>query len=514
MNSNQPATLDLLPRQTVAAVPDRLFGSFVEHLGRCVYGGIYEPGHPTADADGLRRDVLALTRELGVTVIRYPGGNFVSAYRWEDGVGPRDQRPRRLDPAWGVTETNQFGTDEFITWCRAAGVEPMMAVNLGTRGMQDALDLLEYCNHSSGSALADRRIAHGQRAPHNVRMWCLGNEMDGPWQTGHKTAEEYGRLASETANAMRQFDSSLELVLCGSSNNGMPTFPEWDRVALEHCYERVDFISLHRYTGMDAGALRPFLYRGEDMDSQIRAVIATCDYVQAKVRSKKVMQLSFDEWNVWIFGVNNPPGFQRWSVAPDQLAQIYNLADALVVASMLHALLRHSARMRSACLAQLVNVIAPIRAETGGPAWRQTIFHPFALVARHARGGRVVPQFATSPTEEIQEINQGQAVAVLDSVAVMNDTTGVLTVFALNRHDSEALPLSVRCLDAGAWRLVEHLELSHADPLAKNSAATPNHVAPKPATAPATPSADGWHAVLPPASWHVIRLVPVAGTNL
>jgi alpha-N-arabinofuranosidase len=178
MNS---ATLHLLPTQTVADVPDRLFGSFVEHLGRCVYGGIYEPGHPAADADGHRQDVIELTKELGINVVRYPGGNFVSAYRWEDGVGPREKRPRRLDPAWGTVESNQYGTNEFMQWCKLAGVEPMMAVNLGTRSVQEALDLVEYCNHPSGSAFSDLRRSHGHADPHNVRMWCLGNEMDGSW---------------------------------------------------------------------------------------------------------------------------------------------------------------------------------------------------------------------------------------------------------------------------------------------------------------------------------------------
>jgi len=513
MKPQSSAALDLLPQHTVAAVPDRLFGSFVEHLGRCVYGGIFEPGHPTADADGLRRDVLELTRELGVTVIRYPGGNFVSAYRWEDGVGPRDLRPRRLDPAWGVTETNQFGTDEFMTWCRAAGVEPMMAVNLGTRGMQDALDLLEYCNHPGGSALSDLRRAHGHTAPHNVRMWCLGNEMDSPWQAGHKTPVEYGRLASETANAMRQFDPTLELVLCGSCATWLPTYPEWDRITLEHCYEQVDYLSLHRYLSLTDNNLRSFLYSAEFVETQLRDIIATCDHVKAKLRSKKTMRLSFDEWNVWNCGLGNPPGYTRWCEAPDQLAQIYTITDALVVAATLHSLLRHCDRVHAACLAQLVNVIAPMRAEAGGRAWRQTIFHPFALVARHARGGRVIPQFASGPTEEVPEINHGQAVAVLDSVAVMNDATGVLTVFALNRHASEALPLAINAPGSSGWKLLDHTELSHADPLAKNSAAAPANVTPKSAPAQVRLADGAWQVVLPAAAWHVLRFQTARHTS-
>lgn len=496
-----PARLRVFPGEVAASVPDRLFGSFVEHLGRCVYGGIHEPGHPASDASGARRDVLELVRELGVTVVRYPGGNFVSAYRWEDGVGPLEARPRRLDPAWAVTESNRFGTDEFMEWCRQAGVEPMLAVNLGTRGVQEALDLLEYCNHPGGSAWADLRRAHGHAAPHNVRMWCLGNEMDGPWQTGHKTAEEYGRLAAVAARAMRQFDPTLELVLCGSSSSGMPTFPEWDRVVLEHAYESVDFISLHRYVWQGRDGLREFLYRGAEMDAQIRAIIATCDHVQAKVRSSKRMQLSFDEWNVWDYVTYNVPGFARWSEAPDQLAQIYTVADALVVASMLHSLLRHADRVRAACLAQLVNVIAPIRAEPGAPAWRQTIFHPLAAVAQAARGGQVVLQGVRSPSEEVL----GGQHAVLDCVAVAAADGRAITVFALNRDAARGLPLRVAGLDGAMWRCTGHRQLGDDDPQTRNSAAAPDRVKLVSAPHPALAGDGAWEVLLPPASWHVLR---------
>src|SRR5690554_2981524 len=241
------ARLRLDPTFAVGPVNRRLFGSFVEHLGRCVYEGIYEPGHPTADAKGFRGDVLELVRELGVSTVRYPGGNFVSGYRWEDGIGPREQRPRRLDLAWHSTETNEFGLGEFMEWSKATGVEPMMAVNLGTRGVQEAVDLLEYCNVPGGTALSDLRRSHGHQDPYNIRMWCLGNEMDGPWQIGHKTADEYGRLAAETARAMRMVDKDLELVACGSSSSVMPTFGAWESTVLGEAYDEVDYISAHAY---------------------------------------------------------------------------------------------------------------------------------------------------------------------------------------------------------------------------------------------------------------------------
>ena len=253
---NARFTLD--PAFTVGEVNPRLFGSFVEHLGRCVYTGIFEPGHPSADEDGIRTDVLDLVRELGVTAIRYPGGNFVSGYKWEDSVGPAEDRPRRLDLAWRSTETNRFGLSEYIAFLKKVGpqAEPMMALNLGTRGVAEALELQEYANHPAGTALSDLRAAHGDKDPFGIRLWCLGNEMDGPWQTGHKTAEEYGRIAAETARAMRQIDPGVELVACGSSSQSMPTFAAWEATVLEETYDLVDYISLHAYYQPEDGDRR------------------------------------------------------------------------------------------------------------------------------------------------------------------------------------------------------------------------------------------------------------------
>ena len=266
----------------LAPVPRRLFGSFVEHMGRCVYTGIYEPGHPTADEHGLRGDVLELTREIGPTVVRYPGGNFVSNYRWEDGIGPREQRPTRLDLAWHSIETNQFGLHEFVDWAEKVDTEVMMAVNLGTRGLQEACDLLEYTNHPGGTYWSDRRIANGAADRSTIKLWCLGNEMDGPWQVGHKTAAEYGRLANETGKAMRLIDSDIELVACGSSNSAMPTFGAWESRSSSYCYDTVDYISLHAYYEEKDDDTLTFLASAVNMDRFIEDVVATADAVRAR----------------------------------------------------------------------------------------------------------------------------------------------------------------------------------------------------------------------------------------
>ena len=328
------AVIVLDPAFVVGKTDPRLFGSFVEHLGRCVYGGIFEPGHPTADDEGFRQDVLELVRELGVTVIRYPGGNFVSGYNWEDGVGPLDKRPRRRELAWFSTETNAFGTNEFMAWCAKASMEPMMAVNLGTRGADEARALLEYCNVESGTALSDLRHEHGHPAPHNIRLWCLGNEMDAPWQIGAKTAQEYGALARESAKLMRWLDPNIELVACGSSSRSMPTFAEWERVVLEETFDVVEYISLHGYFSKHGDRSRDFMAEADLVGRYIDEIVAVADGVAARRRSPKRIMLSFDEWNVWYRtrdrATRTKPG---WPEAPAILEEIYTMEDALVFGS-------------------------------------------------------------------------------------------------------------------------------------------------------------------------------------
>ncbi|MEJ8661889.1 alpha-N-arabinofuranosidase [Streptomyces sp. MS1.AVA.4] len=497
-------TLD--PAFTVGDVSPRLFGSFVEHLGRCVYTGIFEPGHPAADESGLRTDVLELIRELGVTAVRYPGGNFVSGYKWEDGVGPAEQRPRRLDLAWRSTETNRFGLSEYIGFVKKIGpqAEPMLAVNLGTRGVAEALELQEYANHPAGTELADRRVAHGDKDPFGIRLWCLGNEMDGPWQTGHKTAHEYGRLAAETARAMRQIDPSVELVACGSSNQSMPTFAAWEATVLQEAYEAVDYISLHAYYEETEGDRDSFLASAVDMESFIENVVATCDHVGARLKSPKRINLSFDEWNVWYmsrFQEESEANPLEWPEAPRLLEDNYSVTDAVVFGSLLIALLRHADRVTVACLAQLVNVIAPIMTEPGGAAWRQTTFFPFAQASRYGRG-QVLDVRVESPTYDTAKYG---AIALLHATAVRDPQSGAVTVFAVNRSQTKALPLEVSLHGLDVTELVEHSALSDADPEARNTLDEPDRVTPHPAEGTSL-RAGVLEAVLEPMSWNVIRL--------
>jgi len=493
----------------------RLFGAFIEHLGRCVYGGIFEPGHPSADSRGFRQDVLALVRELAPTIMRYPGGNFVSGYNWEDGVGSIEDRPRRLDLAWLSTESNRFGTNEFIDWCRAAQVEPMLAVNLGTRGADAARNLVEYCNHPGGTQFSDLRRRHGWNAPHGVKFWCLGNEMDGPWQIESKTAEEYGRVATEAAKMMKWVDPTIELAACGSSGRNMPTFGRWEDTVLEHAFDHVEYVSVHTYINNYAEDTAAFLASPDLMDRFIEEVTAIADAVAARRRSSKRIWLSFDEWNVWYRTrrtqeARTKPG---WPVAPPILEEVYDLEDALVFGGMCLSLLNHVDRVKAACLAQLVNVIAPIMTETGGPAWRQTIFWPFAHFSNFGRG-RVLRVQSDSPTYAATYYDPRGAqdlyfplkeVAYLKIAAVHDESSGGLTLFALNRSLSQAMRVQVALEGFRGITVDSALQLHDSDLEAANTRAQPNRVKPIPLTGV---NIEDVHlsATLAPASWNVLRL--------
>ncbi|HEY4940614.1 MAG TPA: alpha-N-arabinofuranosidase [Rhizomicrobium sp.] len=479
----------------IAPLDRRIFGTFVEHMGRCVYGGIYEPGHPTADANGFRQDVLALTRELGVTIVRYPGGNFLSGYNWEDGVGPKDERPVRLDLAWGSTETNAFGTNEFVTWCKAAGVESMFAVNLGTRGPNEARHFIEYCNHPGGTHYSDLRRAHGFAEPHGIKFWCLGNEMDGPWQICQKTAAEYGRVAQETAKVMRWVDPGIQLAACGSSSRDMPTFGHWEHDVLERCFDQVDFISLHQYFRNDANDIASYFSVIDNLDSFIKEVAAIADAVAAKRRSPKRIMLSLDEWNVW-YKARTPSDLRKpgWPRAPRLIEEVYNFEDALIVGGVLITLMNNADRVQAACLAQLVNVIGAIMTEEGGPAWRQTIFHPFAQAARHGRG-----KVLRTSLDGV-----GQRSELLASV-VHDEDRGRVAVFALNRSATETIGMTVDLRGLGNHKLASSTQLHHPDLKAENTRRSPDTVKPQD-NASATVSGSRLAASLQPLSWNVFIL--------
>ena len=492
----------------VAVLSSRLFGSFVEHMGRAVYTGIYEPTHATATEQGFRQDVLDLVRELGPSIIRYPGGNFVSGFRWEDSVGPREDRPIRLDLAWHSIETNAVGLHEFADWADAADVEIMQAVNLGTRGMAEAVDLLEYSNHPHTTALAEQRRANGRDQPFGIRLWCLGNEMDGPWQIGHKTAQEYGRLAAETGRVMKWTDPSIELVAAGSSNAEMPTFGSWERTVLGECADSVDHISGHAYYEELDGDVDSFVASGVALDRYIQVVADIIDEVLEAKGLDKTIGISVDEWNVWnqtrFNTVDKDPLFAgSWEQHPRIIEDEYTVTDAVVVGSLLMSLLRNADRVSMANLAQLVNVIAPIRSEPDGPAWRQTTFHPFALTSAAASGDvlAVSVESGTLHTARYGDVD------MLDAVATATDDE--LVLFLVNRSTTESLGVDADLAGVAAHQILsaKTVHAPHAgDRHTTNNLEHQDAVVPVDLTGATLSDAHHFHADLPPLSWSVVRL--------
>ena len=443
----------------VDKIDRRIYGSFIEHLGRAVYNGIYEPSHVCADDMGFRGDVLSLINELNVPLVRYPGGNFVSGYNWEDGIGDKSKRPKKMELAWLSIETNQVGVDEFQEWAKRAGVDVMMAVNLGTRGPDDARNLIESCNSETDTYYANLRRQNGFEKPFGFKLWCLGNEMDGEWQICHKTAEEYGRIATEAAKVLKWVDPSIELVACGSSDPNMPTYGSWERTVLEHTYDYVDYLSLHCYYGNKAQNTPNFLARAEDMDRFIKNTASICDEIKAKLGKEKTINLSFDEWNVWYRTKDEEKTKERWQIAPHLLEEKFNFEDALLVGCMLSSLQNNCDRVKIACLAQLVNVIAPIMTENDGSAWRQTIFYPYMYASLYGNGATLRARVECDGYKS----SEGYDVPYLYSSVVYNDKADEVIAFVTNRSLDSDIELDFKLDGFENYTLKNHIELYSDD---------------------------------------------------
>ena len=479
MTKNEISHIYINTGRVISAISPLLFGGFAEQLGRCIYEGIYEPGSPHADENGLRRDVLSALRELNFRTMRYPGGNFVSGYFWEDGIGPKDQRPRRRELAWQSIETNQFGTDEFIHFCRQLDTAPMLAVNMGTGSIQDAANLVEYCNAPTGTKYADLRAKHGSREPHQVKYWCLGNEMDGPWQIGHLDAADYAKKAREAAKLMRWHDEDIQLVLCGSSSPAMPTYPEWDRVTLEMCWEYVDYHSMHYYANNHDGDSGSYLALSAAFEDYVDTLSGILRYVKAKNRSKRDVYLSWDEWNVW-YKVQQPEHLRgSWTEAPHLVEEVYNLEDALVVAQWLNVFLRKADVLKIACLAQIVNVIAPILTRRDD-LLKQATYYPILHFSQMAQGN-ALDLTVKAPMYETEKFGD---MPLLDVSAAHDDANGINSIFIVNRSQTERLPLVIHWQDVQPKRIISAHQLSGRDPKAANSWDDPNRLASRAIYAP------------------------------
>jgi alpha-N-arabinofuranosidase len=481
--ADQTARIFIDSRRSISPIDRNLFGSFLEHLGRAIYDGIYDPGSKLSDSNGFRKDVMQEIKQFGVPIIRYPGGNFVSGYNWLDGVGPKQDRPRVLDKAWNSMNTNQFGTDEYMAWCKAVGTEPLMGLNLGTGTPEQAAALVEYCNVDRGTKWSDLRRKHGYAEPYKVKHWCLGNEMDGPWQIGHMTATEYGIKAQDAARQMGYVDHSVQLIACGSSGPFMPTYLEWDREVLEQCYDYVDGLSLHRYLGNNGetgGNSSKFVAMNLTMDRQIAETLAVCDLVRGHKRSPKKLWLSFDEWNVWYRARSGDAVDGHRQEAPHLLEEIYNLEDALLVGGMLITLLRNADRVKVACLAQLINVIAPITTNANG-LFRQTIYYPYSWALQYARG-KVLNVMIEAPTYDVEKMD---AVSYIDAIATVTDD-GKTSLFILNRDLSKARQIELVWEDKPATHVLVSQVLTGDDLKAANGFDAPERVKPQAFDKPST----------------------------
>ena len=480
-----------------AKIDNRIYGSFIEHLGRAVYEGIYQPGHPSSDEDGFRKDVIDLVKELNVPIVRYPGGNFVSNYFWEDGVGPKDKRKKRLDLAWRTLEPNEVGISEFNKWAKKAGTDVMMAVNLGTRGISDALNLLEYCNLDTDSYYASLRKEHGDNEPFGIKLWCMGNEMDGPWQAGQKSAREYGHIARETAKAMKMMDDTIECVACGSAHINMPTFGTWEREVLEEAYDYIDYISCHQYFENKAGDTEDFFASIDSLDSFIDTVAGICDEVKKAKGSDKTVNISFDEWNCWYHVMQEDDDRMKndpWGIAPHLLEDNYTYEDAIANGLALIKFIKHADRVKIACLSQLVNVIAPIMTEKDGTAWRQTIFYPFLHASLYGRGISLMPEVVAGTHDTANH----KCVTDIETAAVYNGDKDQLVLFTVNRCLDKSIPLTIDLRGFEGYNVSRHIALESDDMLITNSASC-ERVRP-------VEKAVGNPVVLSPASWNVIIL--------
>ncbi len=439
----QRALIKIDTDRTIGEISPLLYGNFVEHLGRCVYGGVYDPGSPLADEHGFRKDVLDATRDINVTITRYPGGNFVSNYHWQDGVGP--ERILRMELAWARLETNKFGTNEFIQWARKAKTEPYFAVNMGTGTIEEAQRWVEYCNVAEGPYYAELRKKHGFPEPHNVKYWSLGNEMDGFWQMGHLSAEDYVKKAREAAKLMRLTDPSIKLIAAGSSNYRPGAQPDhWNRTILQGLANAIDYIALHIYVGNPQDNYYNFMATPRVLEERTQIVRGMILEVMQNANrpGRDPIYIAWDEYNVWY----RARGGQH-ARGTNALEERYTLEDALVVGGFLNAFVRNADVIKMANMAQLVNVIAPIFTNEKG-SFRQTIYFPLQLFA-NAMKGTALDVFVKSDTYDTPEFNIGlgetktrqTGVPYLDVSAAFND--GDVTICVINRHKDSAITADV-----------------------------------------------------------------------
>ena len=491
------ASIKIDTARAIGVVDPHLFGNFTEHLGRCIYGGIYDEGNPLSDADGFRKDVIAAVKGLDVTLLRWPGGNFASGYHWEDGIGPKDKRPVRRDDAWGALESNRFGTGEFLRYCDRIGAEPYVCINAGLGTIDEARHWVEYCNEPAHTYYADLRRADGRDKPWNVKIWGLGNEIDGPWQLGHRNADDYGKFALEAAKAMRRADDSIKLIASGSSNfSPGADWIGWNRTVLNYLKNEIDYISLHTYIGNRENNLEQFLAAGSDVDRRIAIVDGLIQAAREEQTTHRPIHIAFDEWNVWY----RTFGSTELETGRGGLEERYNAEDALAMGMFLNSFIRRADVVKIANLAQLVNVIAPIVTSKTG-LFLQTTYWPLVEYGRQ-RGNQSLDALVSTPTYDYQ----GRRVGYLDVSATWDEKGRRAFINVLNR--SSSMDITAR-IDAAGGRLPSEInvwEMNNPDLKAANSFADDKKVRPTTRTVAIAPAGNGFGYKFPAHSLTILTL--------
>ncbi|KAF7554304.1 hypothetical protein G7Z17_g2999 [Cylindrodendrum hubeiense] len=439
------------PENTISDINPLIYGGFTEHMGRCIYGGLYEPENPNglSDENGFRKDVISCFKELQVPVVRYPGGNFCATYRWQDGIGPKDKRPTRPELAWEGIEPNTFGTDEFMAWCKNVGTEPYLCLNMGTGTLEDALAWLEYCNGDKDTHYANLRRQNGHKEPYGVKYWALGNEMWGPWQVEQHSKEDYAKKAIQWSRALKLLDPSIVLILCGKDG-----YSDWDRYTLQKCIKSIDMHSIHYYS-MGKGHYTNIssVYAAERAIQVCSSLIdlARCEFdlspfpdvelISTKPKSAKRPTICFDEWNVW--DPERAPGNKG-------AEELYTLSDGLAVAIWLNIFIRNSKDLGMATIAQSVNVIAPLMTTPRG-VWKQTTYFPLLLFSKYMRGKSVSVHVRTETYQGKtfpEWVQSTCAVPKLDVSAAIDDD-GWMNVAVVNSDETRSFSTQLAGIDKG-----------------------------------------------------------------
>lgn len=500
------AKITIHPSYQVGEISPRLFGTFLEPIGTMVNGTMYNPKHPTADEQGFRRDVIGALKAAGMRAVRLPGGNFVSAWNWKDSIGPRSERKVRLDPAWHQYITNEVGHDEYLQWAEKTGAEPLYTINLGSGGMQDAMDLVEYTNHAGGTWWSDLRRKNGHEAPYNVKTWYLGNEMDGPWQLGSwdKDPRGYGVRANEISKAIKWIDGRIETAVCASSSPFMDHYPQWEETVLQECYDSVDYLSMHHYHSAPPGDIRALLGGSVYYEDYINTEIALCDLIGAKCRSPKKIMLSFDEYGAMI-RPNAPlhPGYGYYNMVrthyrfdpamgyilhdPDNMEERIrpggDLLQMLSMVSIQLSFLRHADRVKIGCMTGGLEALC---ASDHDHVWKSASHYAFRLLMEYARGISMrtaveaetfdLPGYAIDDTSQYRD---KEGVSFIDAASAWDQERKQLAVFVINRSEEEEYPLTLDIRGFEQYRFAGHQELVTDDLSARSTFEEPDRILPK-----------------------------------